>query len=103
MLLTVIEALPTLLSVSDCGVEVVPTDQCPNFRPCLLTDNHAPGVPVPDRPTWWGLPNALSVNASAAVLTPAPSGRKRSSAVQEAPAATVWPVQVSFERRKLAA
>jgi len=48
-------------------------------------------MPVPERPTDWGLPVALSVMARAAARLPAADGVKVTLMVQLAPAATEMP------------
>ena len=48
-------------------------------------------VPVPERPTDWGLPVALSVIARAAARVPLAAGVKVALMVQLAPAATLDP------------
>ena len=48
-------------------------------------------VPVPERPTDWGLPVALSVRARAAARLPAAAGVKVTLTVQLEPAATLDP------------
>ena len=55
-------------------------------------------VPVPERLSDWGLPVALSVMARAAARLPAAEGVKVTLIVQEAPAATLDPQLLVWEK-----
>ena len=55
-------------------------------------------MPVPERLTDWGLPAALSVMARAAARLPAADGVKVTLIVQEAPAETLDPQLLVWEK-----
>jgi hypothetical protein len=73
---------------------VVPTNWFPKER--LAGEMLAAGpVPVPERPTVWGLPLASSLTLSEAVRLPLAEGVKVILIVQAAPTATeLWQVLV---------
>ena len=59
--------------------------------PLITIPEGGGAVPVPDRPTVWGLPLALSAMLSAAARAPLAEGEKVTLRVQLAPAATELP------------
>ena len=83
-------ALPLLVRVAVSAALVVPTDWLPKERLAgeRLT---AAAVPVPERPSVWGLPEALSAILTEAVRLPVAVGVKVTPIVQLAPAATELP------------
>src|SRR4030081_2434216 len=90
MLLMVNVAVPVFLSVTFCEAFVVPTCWPLNVR--LLGVSLTKGAsPVPVRLTVCGLPAALSVTLTFAVLVPFAVGVKVTVMVQLAPAATDFP------------
>ena len=96
-------APPVLATVTDCAALVVPIACAPNVSAVGVKVTAGPdagggggGVaPLPERETLWGLLEALSVKASAAVRAPAVVGLKATETLQLAPAASVTPEQVS--------
>src|SRR5208282_1131587 len=77
MLVMLKAALPVLFSVTVCGELTASTGSFPNDR--LEGDRLAVApvvVPVPERPTVWGLPVALSVRVTAALRVPLVVGLK---------------------------
>jgi len=90
MLLTLNAALPVLLKVMVCEELATPTGWFPKLR--LVGDRLTTGlVPVPERATACGLPEALSVIAIDAVSALATEGVKITPIAQFAPAATLVP------------
>src|SRR5262245_27803819 len=103
-------ALPVLATVTDCAALVVPMACAPNVSEVgvnVTAGAEAGGggaaVALPERETLWGLPEALSVNASTPVRVPADVGLKATDTLQVAPAASVTPEQLSVAFRKSAA
>jgi len=90
MLVTVSDALPLLVSVSDCGELDVPTAGLPKLRLEGETVAFA-AVPVPERLTDWGLPVALSAMARDAARLPLADAVKMTLMTQFPPAATLEP------------
>ena len=68
-------ALPLLVRVTDCVGVGVFTSWLPKVN-VVAERPTAPDVPVPVKFTVWGLPVALSVNTTEAVLVPAAVGAK---------------------------
>ena len=89
-LVTLKTALPLLVSVTVCAALVVPTDWLAKARLAgeRLTPAAAVLAPVPERPTVWGLPLALSAMLSVAARAPLAEGLKVTLIVHLAPAAT---------------
>ena len=92
-LVTLKPALPVLVSVTACVELEVPTDWLAKARLAgeRLTPAAAVLAPVPERPTVWGLPLALSAMLIAAVRAPLAEGLKVTLMVQLAPAGTELP------------
>ena len=90
-------ALPVLLRVAICAVLVAPTDWLPKAR--LVGERPSTGavpvvavsLPVPERLTLCGLPQALPVMLTEAVRLPLAEGLNVTLIVQWAPAATELP------------
>lgn len=88
------------VSVTDCAELAAPCVWLAKVR--LLVDRATPAaVPVPDRPTVWGLPEALSVNTTEAVRAPAALGVNVTLSVHCAEGARVEP-QVLVSEKSLA-
>ena len=89
-LVTLKVALPVLVKVTVWSALVVCVGWLAKTRP--VEERPAVGaLPVPVRPTLWGLPAALSLRVTAAVRVPLPVGVKVTLIVQLAPAATLAP------------
>jgi hypothetical protein len=86
MLLMVRGPVPLLVSVTVCPALVVPVVWLAKLRLEGLKVT-AGAVPVPERPTVWGLPVALSVMATLAVRLPVAEGLKVTLMLQLALAA----------------
>jgi hypothetical protein len=89
-LVTVSAALPVLLSVTDCALEVVPESWPSNVKLPGVSDVTGP-VPVPLKATLCGQPVALSVIVNVPVRAPPAVGVKTTLIVQLNPDATVLP------------
>jgi hypothetical protein len=103
MLVMVSTALPVFVSVEVCCALVVRT--CRDANVSDAGDTVAvvvTVVPVPLRPTVWGLPLALLAMVTAALRAPAAAGRNVTLMVQEAPAARVAPQVVVWVKSPLA-
>src|SRR5207245_440551 len=94
LLLNVRVELPVLVSVENCTALVVPTAWLPNASEAgerLATGPLDVEAPVPVRVAVCGLPVALSVTATVAVLVPEAAGVNVTLIAQVAPAATDVP------------
>jgi len=90
MLLMVSAAVPELLKVMLCAALLVPTSWLGKVR--LVGRKPADTVvPVPDRGTVWGLPDALSKTDTKALRAPAAVGVNVTLMVQLPPDATLLP------------
>jgi hypothetical protein len=66
--------LPTLVSLTNCGLLTTPTDWLPKVR--IDGESRTRSIPVPFRRTTCGLPDMLSLMANPPVLDPTVRGVK---------------------------
>lgn len=90
-LVSVSVPLPLFVSVTVCGVEVLPTLIAANVKLPGESETKGDAVPVPLRVTVWVPGEALSLNVSAPVAEPEAVGEKVMLKVQEPPALSEAP------------